>query len=491
MAVGLALAICVPVMVHWHRRAAALAEKANRKRRKQARDGFQREAQSVVVRSGLPNLRRKAEAREPVVIGFIGGSITFNAGHGGFVSEIPAWLTARFPGLKVQSINAAISSTGSDFGAQRVDRDVLVHHPDLVVIEFAVNDSGMERQADMERLVRKIRMARPTPEILMIFTLSHDALPKLEGGTFPGSVNQHETVAAHYDIPTVALGYEAARKIRGGEWKWSDFSADECHPSPKGYESYNVDIDAALAALVAAGTPGPKPLPPALTPNLVVYPPPAKAEPQPSPSPSIDERGAPATRTDELPLFGIQWIGAPEFPPGAEPIWQLYFEEADPSLPLTSAAGLDRRGWQPQRWFDEARTFTGGTSHPLARSQAEKGNFFGSSLTDESLVTWRAPAAGRCLLNVVAAKGLEGSGISPDTRIGVNIVRFQAEAANGESVAFQSVSPDEMLDLRKSVKVTPGDTIAFVFHATRCKFAACRGFRITVGYFADGGTDVQ
>jgi lysophospholipase L1-like esterase len=488
---GVALAICLPRTIRWQRRAAALAERAEKKRQREARDGFQRAAQSVVIRSGLPNLRRKAEAREPVVIGFIGGSITFNAGHGGFVSEIPAWLTARFPGLKVQTINAAISATGSEFGAQRVDRDVLVHHPDLVVIEFAVNDSGLQCQTDMERLVRKVRMAESAPEILMIYTLSHDALPKLERGKFPGSVNQHETVAAHYDLPTVALGYEAARKIQGGEWMWSDFSADECHPSPKGYESYNADIDAALNALVATGTPGPKPLPPVLTPNLVVYPPPAKAEPQPPPSPLLDERGAPATRTDELPLFGNQWIGAAEYPPGSEPIWHLYFEGSDPSQALTPAIGLDRHGWKPQRWFDEARTFTGDTSHPLARSQGGKGNFFGSSLTDEPIATWRAPGAGRCLLSVAAEKGFEGSGVSPDTRLGVNIVRYQAEAAMGESVAFQSGGPEEMLDLRKTAKVSPGDTIAFVFHATRCKFAAYRGFRITIGYFADDGANVH
>jgi lysophospholipase L1-like esterase len=39
-------------------------------------------------------------------------------------------------------VNAGIGDTDSQYGALRVQRDVLSYNPDLVVVEFAVNDNA-------------------------------------------------------------------------------------------------------------------------------------------------------------------------------------------------------------------------------------------------------------------------------------------------------------------------------------------------------------
>ena len=476
------LAACALVAVRRHHRAIVHAASAEKKRKKKESRPYERPAQPVIVRSGLPNLRRKLDARQPVTVAFIGGSITYNAGDGGFVSRIPEWLVARTPGSRVEIINAGVPATGSDFGAQRVDRDVLVHRPDVVFIEFAVNDAARECLADMERLVRKIRMAENAPEIVMLYSMSIDTLPLLDSGKFPRSVNSHEAVAAHYNLPSVALGYEAARKIRAGEWEWADFSKDACHPTPKGYGSYNHDIDSALAALLGADTVGADPLPGLLTPGLVVYPPLTIASPQPAPKPMLDDLGAPAKETDELPLFGTQWIGSAEFPEGKDARWRLRFRPIDKSAAVDAANGLERREWKPQRWFDETRSFTGRTSHALVQSPGDAGNLFGSSPFDEPVLTWQAPTAGTCII-ALSASGVEGAATSPDARAAINIVQFAPGAAQGESIGFQITRPGEALALRKSVRVTAGDTLAFVFHPAGYKYAAYKGFRVAVGNF--------
>lgn len=51
-------------------------------------------------------------------------------------------LRRRYPSVKFQEVNAGIGGTGSDLGAFRMDRHVIVHEPDLVFIEFAQNDMG-------------------------------------------------------------------------------------------------------------------------------------------------------------------------------------------------------------------------------------------------------------------------------------------------------------------------------------------------------------
>ena len=274
----LAAVFCAAVLrpMRARRKAMAAAEKV---REKAAAKKGQRPAVAVVARAGLPRLARKMRAGESLTLAFLGGSITEHGGQGGFVSAVPAWIAAQAPGLAVQTINAGQSATGSDLGAQRIGRDVLVHQPDVVFVEFAVNDSDHECTTDMERIVRKIRLADPQTDIVFLYCVMDWSLPRLELGKFPPSVRRHEAVAEHYGIPTVALGFEAAKKIRLGEWTWQNFSADACHPTPDGYASYSRDIDAALPQLVAAPGPETRPLPPSLTPDFVPDPPPATPAP--------------------------------------------------------------------------------------------------------------------------------------------------------------------------------------------------------------------
>ena len=246
------------------RLAAKAVAAETRARMKIEKAAWREPGQSVVARAGLPNLRTKLAAHAPVTVAFLGGSITKNAGEGGFVSEVAAWIEAQSGGVHVETINAGIGNTGSDLGAERIDADVLSHRPDVLFVEFAVNDSDRECTADMEQIVRKARTANPRADVVFLYAVMDWTLPRLEAGKFPQSVIRHEKVAAHYGIPTVALGYEAARKIRLGEWTWKNFSNDACHPTADGYASYNRDLAAALPLLLTTQAPTPNPLPPPL-----------------------------------------------------------------------------------------------------------------------------------------------------------------------------------------------------------------------------------
>ena len=246
------------------RLAAKAVAAETRARMKIEKAAWREPGQSVVARAGLPNLRTKLAAHAPVTVAFLGGSITKNAGEGGFVSEVAAWIEAQSGSVHVETINAGIGNTGSDLGAERIDADVLSHRPDVLFVEFAVNDSDRECTADMEQIVRKARTANPRADVVFLYAVMDWTLPRLEAGKFPQSVIRHEKVAAHYGIPTVALGYEAARKIRLGEWTWKNFSNDACHPTADGYASYNRDLAAALPLLLTTQAPTPNPLPPPL-----------------------------------------------------------------------------------------------------------------------------------------------------------------------------------------------------------------------------------
>lgn len=55
--------------------------------------------------------------------------------------QITDWLKQQYSNVQFTSINSGIGGTGSDLGVFRTERDVLQYHPDLVFVEFAVNDA--------------------------------------------------------------------------------------------------------------------------------------------------------------------------------------------------------------------------------------------------------------------------------------------------------------------------------------------------------------
>ena len=107
---------------------------------------------------------RRAQAGEDVTLAYIGGSITQGAGATPINTECYAYKSyLRFQELvgrqeNVHFVKAGVGGTPSELGMVRFDRDVLRDgiEPDVVVVEFAVNDEGDETRGNCyESLVRK------------------------------------------------------------------------------------------------------------------------------------------------------------------------------------------------------------------------------------------------------------------------------------------------------------------------------------------------
>src|SRR5256885_1588445 len=90
-------------------------------------------------RTGLPNVLSKLKSGAEVRIAYLGGSIT---AQDGWRPKTLNWFRQHFPKAQVREINAAIGGTGSDLGVFRLQHDVLEQKPDVLFIEFAVNDDG-------------------------------------------------------------------------------------------------------------------------------------------------------------------------------------------------------------------------------------------------------------------------------------------------------------------------------------------------------------
>lgn len=122
----------------------------------------------------------KTRAGKEVTLAYIGGSITQGAGAAPINTECYAYKSyqlfqKRFSAKNnVKFIKAGVGGTPSELGMIRFDRDVLRdgQQPDIVVIEFAVNDEGDETKGDCyESLVRKVLNLPWKPAVVLLFSV--------------------------------------------------------------------------------------------------------------------------------------------------------------------------------------------------------------------------------------------------------------------------------------------------------------------------------
>lgn len=181
-------------------------------------DDALRDAVECNSRNGLPNFLAKVAAGDEVKVAYLGGSIT--AAPGWRVQSLE-WLQERYPNAKFAEIHAAIGGTGSDLGVFRLERDVLRHKPDLLFVEFAVNDGGAPPERihkAMEGIVRQTWAADPNTDICYVYTLTEKMLPDLQSGKMPRAASAMEQLADHYRIPSIHFESKSAASNRPAIW---------------------------------------------------------------------------------------------------------------------------------------------------------------------------------------------------------------------------------------------------------------------------------
>jgi len=238
-----------------------------------------RDAVPFTVRGGCPNVFAKLRSGKAVKIAYLGGSIT---AQNGWRPKTLGWFREQFPEAEVDQINAAIGGTGSDLGVYRLRQDVLQHKPDLLFVEFAVNDGGAPPDRihkSMEGIVRQTWKADPTTDICYVYTLTRNMLGDLQNGKYPRAASAMEALADHYAIPSIHMGLDVALLEKAGKVVFAEdkpkaerlaameqgtyyFSRDGVHPyDDTGHILYLRAVVRAMAGIRGAGEPGAHKLP--------------------------------------------------------------------------------------------------------------------------------------------------------------------------------------------------------------------------------------
>ena len=226
------------------------------------------------VREGLPNFFKKLQAGEDVKVGYIGGSIT----NGGMWRDKSIdWLKREYPKANITQINAAIGGKGPDFGACRIQEHLLVHNPDMVFIEFRVNNGGAFKGRALEGMIPQIWKHNPNIEICLVYTIAKWMKEEIAAGNQTGAGRYMEPVANHYGITSIDFGPEVMKLLKEDKLVFQKgdapaegkilFSKDGVHPLEAGHDIYMDVLGRSLKAIENHGTSGPKTIPAALYEN--------------------------------------------------------------------------------------------------------------------------------------------------------------------------------------------------------------------------------
>jgi hypothetical protein len=213
-------------------------------------------AEKFRPRDGIGNLFSKIKTNKEITIAYLGGSITAAPG---WRPQTTAWFTNAYPNAKFKEVHAAIGGTGSDLGVFRLQSDVLQYNPDLLFVEFAVNDGGPAEQIwkNMEGIVRQTWRKDTTTDIMFVYTISSHMTNELKRGVCPLSAGAMEMLADFYGIPSVNFGLEVAELQEAGKLVFKSatqpaegkiwFAKDDCHPtSEEGHPIYTAMLASAI-----------------------------------------------------------------------------------------------------------------------------------------------------------------------------------------------------------------------------------------------------
>lgn len=182
--------------------------------------------------SRLKAKMEQARSGEKTTIAYIGGSIT--EGVGASAGDCYARLSYEFfrdtygTGDNVEYVNAGLSGTPSNLGVLRLERDVLSFKPDIVFVEFAVNDSQDDiAKESYESLVRTVLELDNAPAVVLIFNV-------IESG-YTAQAHMKE-IGEHYGLPMVSAADALTPEFEEGRMTWKDYSGDQSHPNTEGHK---------------------------------------------------------------------------------------------------------------------------------------------------------------------------------------------------------------------------------------------------------------
>jgi lysophospholipase L1-like esterase len=195
----------------------------------------QRSQLAIGDQARMQALIQKARTGVPVTIATMGGSITTGLAASdlahSYAQLLQNWWSHTFPASPSTWVNAGISGTPSDYGSLRAQRDVLSNNPDLVIVEFAVNDGTSALSDTYEGLVRQLLNAPSHPAVILLFLMRYQPNP----GQSVTAEPWQSIIGDHYNLPMVSFFDAINPELTSGTISINQLTPDGVHPNDLGH----------------------------------------------------------------------------------------------------------------------------------------------------------------------------------------------------------------------------------------------------------------
>ncbi|MBO4514337.1 MAG: hypothetical protein J5721_01550, partial [Lachnospiraceae bacterium] len=180
----------------------------------------------------------KLRAGDEVSLAILGGSVTEGAGAGsndkGYAYQFAdalAEVYAKNGKDQIKYVNAGLSGTPSSLGLMRYQQDVLDplgEAPDILIIEFAVNDwQEATNGRAYESLVYEALTAKEDAAVICLCSVAKTAW---------NTQDSYLTIAKHYQIPLVSLKKAVFTPKNETRVPATKYFMDDYHPKFYGHE---------------------------------------------------------------------------------------------------------------------------------------------------------------------------------------------------------------------------------------------------------------
>ncbi len=188
----------------------------------------------------LKNVLDRAKAGENITVALIGGSITEGAGASNYrecyASRVGVRLNNTYgKSNNINLINAGVGGTPSTFGWIRYEQDVLKRVPasdadglpDIVIIEFSVNDwNEPTNHRCYESMVKGVLESENSPAVILLFSVFKNGW---------NLQDELKKIGEAYDLMMISVR-DAAYPMMGKLWTMDEWFSDEYHPTSLGHK---------------------------------------------------------------------------------------------------------------------------------------------------------------------------------------------------------------------------------------------------------------
>ncbi len=187
-------------------------------------------AEKSVLSCGVNQPWKQLFAKKRISLGFMGGSVTQGyANYQYYAKAYPQMvvdaLTAE--GHEVDCHICATAGMGTLQANALVEREIIVHTPDIVFLEYAINETTLKYSVvSFESLVRRFVELSDPPIVVFLMLRSAKGY---------SCESYMQPIAEHYGLPSISLRAGINQPLADGKLEWSDYGDSESHPTEDGH----------------------------------------------------------------------------------------------------------------------------------------------------------------------------------------------------------------------------------------------------------------